>query len=225
MRKFDPDIREWMDLEQPVSPELELDLRNLSTLNRLFGSHSLTLRFMKRWLTPGRCWRILDLATGAGDIPRLIARYARNQNLDVQIDAVDAQASTLEVAARGTPENIQFHQADIREFGGSDQWDIVLCSLALHHFSREDAIAILKRARALAGGHVLVSDLRRSALGTLGVDLLTSVWMTNAMTRNDARLSTRRAFSFTELRDLASDAGWRQYGHARFFCFRQAVWL
>ncbi len=51
----------------------------------------------------------------------------------------------------------------------------MLCSLALHHFSDEDAVRVLRHAASLARRHVLVSDLRRSALGTLGVDLLTAV--------------------------------------------------
>jgi len=45
------------------------------------------------------------------------------------------------------------------------------------------------------------------------------------MTRHDARLSAERAFSFTEMRDLALRAGWQNFGHKRFRFARQAIWF
>jgi hypothetical protein len=45
------------------------------------------------------------------------------------------------------------------------------------------------------------------------------------MTVHDARLSIRRAFSFEELRSLALDAGWNNFGQARFPVTRQAIWI
>jgi len=55
--------------------------------------------------------------------------------------------------------------------------------------------------------------------------LLTSCIFRESMTRFDARLSFRRAFSFPEMRRVASVAGWRRFGHRRFPVCRQAVWL
>ncbi len=228
-RAFDPSMPECMDLEQPVTPALERDLANLVTLNRVFGSHALVLGHLRRRLRPGRTWRILDLATASGDIPRAIARWASRAGLDVQIDAVDFQASTLAIARRDSASfsNIAYHESDIRTFAAADsaRWDVVLCSLALHHFSETDARALLRHAAGLASRHVLVADLRRCALGTLGVDLLTTTWMREPMTVTDARMSVRRAFSFAEFAALAREAGWKNFGHARRFCFRQALWL
>jgi Methylase involved in ubiquinone/menaquinone biosynthesis len=224
-RTFDPAVREQMDLEQPVTPELERDLANLVTLNRLFGSHAIVREFLSARLDPGRRWRILDLATGAGDIPRLVSRLASERRIEVEIDAVDAQSSTLEIARRNAPPDIRFHCADIRNFGEERIWDIVLCSLALHHFSDDDAALVLRRAAGLSRKHVLVTDLRRCTAGTLGVDLLTTLWMREPMTRHDARISVRRAFSFQEMAAMARRAGWTHFEHQRRFCFRQALWM
>lgn len=228
-RQFDPDVREVMDLEQPVTPALERDLANLVTLNRVFGSHALVLGHLHSRLVPRlRPWRILDLATGSGDIPRAIATWAARRRIPVAIDAVDQQTSTLAIAERlsAAHANITYHAGDIRSFGAdAPRWDVVLCSLALHHFSEADATAILRHVAALTARHALVADLRRCAAGTLGVDLLTATLMREPMTMTDARLSVRRAFSFAEFAALARAADWKTFGHARRFCFRQALWL
>ncbi|MEY2549056.1 MAG: hypothetical protein QOD64_1638, partial [Verrucomicrobiota bacterium] len=66
-----------MDRPQPVSAELEADLRNLRQLNRYFGSYRLIEHFLRRWVRPASRVRVLDLATGSGDIPRLVVDHGR----------------------------------------------------------------------------------------------------------------------------------------------------
>ena len=100
-----------------------------------------------------------------------------------------------------------------------------LFSLALHHFSNDEAVALLRRSRALSRGKVLVADLCRSWFAKLSVDLLTATVFREKMTRNDARASVERSFSYPELDHLAHLADWRDYGHRRFRFARQAIWL
>src|SRR3954447_8267005 len=99
-RRFDPSELELMDRPQPVSVELESDLANLRQLNRFFGSHALVSKFLRRWIKPGERLRIVDLATGSGDIPRLVVDYARRVGAEVSVEAIDGQAATLEIARR-----------------------------------------------------------------------------------------------------------------------------
>jgi ubiquinone/menaquinone biosynthesis C-methylase UbiE len=226
VRRFDPAEPELMDRPQPVTAELESDLRNLRQLNRYFGSYRLVEHFLRRWLKPRTELRIVDFATGSGDIPRLIVDHARRIDAEVTVDAVDQQASTVEIArglSRDYPE-IKFIAGDVLTFS-REPYDMVLCSLALHHFAENDAVTLLKRCRALSKQYVLVADLRRGWLATAGVRLLTTLFFRQKMTQIDARLSAARAFSFAEMRSLAERAGWQDFGHARFAFARQAIWL
>ena len=109
--------------------------------------------------------------------------------------------------------------------GNDGGYDIVLCTLAVHHFSEEDAVCLLRRCRKLSRGCVLVSDLRRGFLATVGVYLLTAIIFRAPMTQADGRASARRAFSFAELRSLAERAGWKNFHQRKFRFARQAVWM
>jgi len=216
-----------MDRPQPVSAELDRDLERLRQLNRWFGSHRLVLNFMRRWIKPHTRTRIVDLATGSGDIPRLIANYAREIRAQVEIDALDRQSATLEIARKlssSYPE-ISYREANILEWNSVEAYDIALCTLALHHFSDEDAVRVLRQCRQLSRRFVLVSDLRRGVFLRTGVYLLTAMIFREPMTRHDARLSAVRAFSFSEMRNLALRAGWEHFGHKKFRFARQAMWL
>jgi 2-polyprenyl-3-methyl-5-hydroxy-6-metoxy-1,4-benzoquinol methylase len=216
-----------MDRPQPVSIELERDLERLRQLNRWFGSYGLISTFIRRWIIPGAKLRVVDLATGSGDIPRLLVDHARRIGARIEVDAVDRQAATLEIARKlsvGYPE-ISYHEANILEWDCPQGYDIALCSLVLHHFSDDDAVKLLRRCRELSNRFVLVSDLRRGFLLKTGVLMLTALIFRESMTRFDARLSAQRAFSFGEMGELAIRAGWQNFKHKKFRFARQAIWL
>lgn len=225
-RKFNEDEPELMDRMHTASEDLGTALVNIQRLNEQFGCYRLIRRFLKCWVLPGRPYRLLDLATGYGDIPRMIVDWCREREIAVKIDAVDFHPETLKLAraaSEGYPE-IEYQRSDIREHHSSMTYDVVLCTLALHHFSEEDAVKVLARALALSHHRVLVSDLERSHLAKAGVRLATTFLFREAITRYDARLSIERAFSFREFGLLFDQAGWEGFCHRRFFPARQAVW-
>jgi ubiquinone/menaquinone biosynthesis C-methylase UbiE len=226
-RRFDPANPELMDRPQPVTPELERDLANLRSFNRWFGSHRLIRSFLRRWLKPNSSARILDVATGSGDIPRLIVDYTRRKKIAVRIEAIDQQEATIEIARRLSSryQEINFIAADLFRWEPAAAYDIVISSLVLHHFSDQDAVRVLGKLHQLTRGAVLVADLRRTFWLSAAVQLLTALIYREQMTKIDARLSVERAFSFEEMRDLARRAGWSKFGHARFAVGRQALWI
>jgi SAM-dependent methyltransferase len=226
-RTFDDSIIEMMDRPQTASVELRVNLENLERLNRYFGSYALVRYFLRRWFRPGSTVTAIDFCTGSGDIPRFVVDWCRAYDVGIQITAVDFQPATLELAmekSHSYPE-ITFAVSDVFEFAPAGPVDFVFCSLALHHFADGDAIRLLKHARAIARRGIMVADLERSDLGIAGIYLLTSCIFREPMTRFDARLSFKRAFSFAEMSRLASAAGWQEFGHRRFPVCRQAVWL
>ena len=226
-RVFNATEPELMDRPQPVSNELGACLRNLARLNRYFGSHFLIRKFLRQWLQPAGAYRILDLATGYADIPRMIVSWARARGITVSVEAVDSHPSTLEIARQRSAEyaEISFTLADARSFTASRSFDMVCCSLALHHFSEEDAVKLLARMRDLSHDKILVADLERNELNLACVYAVTSWPFCDPMTRADGRVSVKRSFSYREMEQLATMAGWDDFCHARFPPARQAIWM
>jgi ubiquinone/menaquinone biosynthesis C-methylase UbiE len=165
-----------------------------------------------------------------------MARHARAHGVKPRITAVDFNPATIELAKRRCADypEIEFVAGDAlqiaREQGdpegreGELPYDLVHCSLALHHFSEQDAMELLKNCGML-GKRVLIADLERAWFTTLGVWLLTALFYREPMTKHDGRVSARRAFSHREFRQLAKEAGWMSFSHERFAFCRQAVWL
>src|SRR6267154_4870730 len=123
-RNFDATVLEMMDRPQPVYAELERDLERIRQLNRWFGSYRLVLGFIGNWIRPADKLRVVDLATGSGDIPRLIVDYARKIGARVEIDALDRQPATLEIARRLSADypEISYHEANILEWNAVESY-------------------------------------------------------------------------------------------------------
>jgi ubiquinone/menaquinone biosynthesis C-methylase UbiE len=224
-RRFDPDDPELMDRPQPVSPALERDLENLRGLNRWFGAWRIVRRVLGPVLRQGGSVRIADLCAGSGDLPRLMVELGRQSGTVVQVEAVEGHPATWAIGStycQAEP-GITFVEADVRRWEPAKRPDWIVCSLALHHFTEEDAVAILTKMRRLARKGVLIADLERAWWATAGI-YLASFFYREPMTVEDMRRSALAAFSRQELAAMSAAAGWTNTNHERFWYGRQAVW-
>ena len=202
-----------MDLPGIDDRLLQEDLRNLRLINRFFGGLSATRKHIARLFArvpAGREIRILDLASGSGDQPIALVRYARSVHRRVHITAVDRNPTMLGVSREltaGFPE-IRILEADITKLDGKT-WDadIVLCSLALHHFSIPDAVRLLATMYRLSSVGFIVNDLNRNWIAAWSAWIYTHLTTRNPLTLNDSYASVLRAFTPSELRTMSEKAG------------------
>jgi ubiquinone/menaquinone biosynthesis C-methylase UbiE len=209
--------------------ELAASLRDVRRVNLLFGGLSTVRRNLPRLLaatSPERPVTILDLATGSADIPINVVRWARDQGREVEITATDFSTDILTVAARRVARypNIHLMQCDARKVPFPDaSFDIVLCSLALHHFPPVDAVRVLAEMDRLSGVGFIVNDLARSRPGYIGAWLVGRLATRNRITRHDAPLSALRAYTPEELRAMLREAGVQDVVVHRSPWFRMAA--
>ena len=215
-----------MDLPHQDSEALRKDLVQLSGLNRTFGARRAVASLFQRLTANLRRVVLVDLASGYGDHGRNLTEKARARNLELAVIALDSQRKTLQIARRATPSDhkILYVQADARHLPLRNQRaDLVFCSLALHHFSDEDAVVVLREMNRVGRLGSACIDLVRSRMAACGIWLLTTFIVRDPMVKHDARLSIRRAFTAREMRGLAERAGWRSLEQTKFFWFQQAV--
>jgi hypothetical protein len=86
-------------------------------------------------------------------------------------------------------------------------YDIVMCTLFLHHLDEANTREMLAKMAAAARLMVIVDDLRRNVLGYAFAWLGTRVFTRSHVVHTDGPLSVRAAFTIDEMRRLANDAG------------------
>jgi ubiquinone/menaquinone biosynthesis C-methylase UbiE len=157
---------------------------------------------------------VLDLATGAADIPRAIVAWVRKSGIKIKVTAVDGNEEVLRSArewCRDWPE-IQLQRSDLLELPYEPKsFDIVICSLALHHFTTDDAIRVLRRMNEIARIGYALNDLQRSWVTIWTSELLARTIMRSPIVRHDGPQSFRAAFTVRELRSMAEQAGMKNF--------------
>jgi ubiquinone/menaquinone biosynthesis C-methylase UbiE len=224
-RRFDPALPEMMDRRGNDATLLRADLRVLEKINRFLGGHRIPLLYLPEFLKQ-KSVSILDLGTGAADVPRAIAGWAKANDFCVQITAIDGNPEILQIAREnvaGWPE-ICLESADLLHLPyPPGSFDIVLCSLTLHHFPEGDAVAILRRIHDIARGGYIINDLRRNRTAIWLSKVMARSLITNPIARFDAPASCERAFTPAELDAMARRAGLSRFTIHRHRFFRMAL--
>jgi SAM-dependent methyltransferase len=179
--------------------------------------------------------RVLDVATGSGDAPINLARQARRCGVELELWACDVSAVALGEAqrrAQAAGERVRTFVADAQAddqawaaalaharvrtgaSGGAGEgargapgFDVVMCSLFLHHLDGPDVTRVLARMGDASSGLVLAHDLERSAMGLTLASVVPRLLTRSRVVHVDAVRSVRGAYTREELLELAGGAG------------------
>jgi ubiquinone/menaquinone biosynthesis C-methylase UbiE len=216
-------MAEWMDAADADPAELRRSLAFIRRVNSLLGYTRSTLhhldRFSRRWRA-GETIRILDVATGSGDIPLAILRWAGRRGFDVRVVGLDLHAATAREAAGAAraagdavePFHLRIVLGDALRLPFADgSFDYVLSAMFLHHLDDADAARVLREIARVARRGIIVADLLRHRRAYAWISLFTL--FAGPMVRHDARVSVAQAFTRAEVLRLADAAG---LGYARY---------
>ena len=197
-------------LDDPgADPEtVRRSLANITRANRWFGgtaSLGWALAQTTRGVPPGTTLTLLDLGTGAGDLPVAARRWGARRGIDIVPVGLELSPVAARLAGRaGVPTFVANATAPpVREAGV----DIVLVSQLAHHLNADGVVALLAAADRASRGAVIVLDLRRARLAGVAFRAGATLLGFDAVTRHDGLVSIRRGYSAAELRALARRAG------------------
>jgi 2-polyprenyl-3-methyl-5-hydroxy-6-metoxy-1,4-benzoquinol methylase len=185
-------------------------LRGLARLN-FFGSAGVlwpALAALAR-TNSGSPLRVLDLATGGGDVPLRLWRRARKAGIPLQIEGCDVNPFAVEqatAAATKAGADVRFFVHDALRGGQLRGYDAAISSLFLHHLNEDEAIKFLQ-VMAGSGQMVLVNDLERSLSNFAMVFVASRLVTRSPVVHADALRSVEAAFTLKEVQSLTEGAG------------------
>lgn len=155
--------------------------------------------------------QILDIASGGGDVGLNIALRAKRAGISVEVDGCDispyAVKHASELAQRMHLDQVHFYERDILQEPSEKKYDVVMCSLFLHHLDEKQSGQLLNIMSNLTRHLMLVNDLRRTRTGYwlawAGCRLLTR----SPIVHTDGPLSVAGAFTMSEVAELAEQSG------------------
>ncbi len=215
-------------LERPptfggTASKVDRSFRELRCANRYLGGTRSILKHLQPFITErqGHEIRVLDVGSGASDIPAAVALWARERNLRCHIVALDRHADAARAALT---ESIAFPEIQPLQGDGftppfkPETFDFVLCSMMLHYFSNGAATMMLSVLAGLASQAVIITDIERHWIPLRAIDVLSTLFR-DRIVRAGFKDSVLRGFTSREFDSMAKKSGlshWRIYRHFPF---------
>lgn len=176
----------------------------------------------------GQRLRILDVASGGGDVPIGLWHRAKRAGIDAEVVGCDVSPVALEFArtrAASEGAGVEFRVVDALAGELPAGFDVVTNSLFLHHLDEGEVVSFLAKAAAAARRAVIVDDLVRSRAGHFFARVGTHLISRCDVVHVDGPRSVEGAVTIDEARALASRAGLSSANIVRRFpCRWHLVW-
>lgn len=203
---------ELLDTDQGAPAEVEQTLRDLRFINRWFGGVSTTRRMLKKVLersplgaagfratrwegsSPTPEATLLDAGAGSGDVSLSSARQLAPQ-ARIRVTLLDRRPAHM---PRNGASRIAADALSLPFLDSS--FDLVTCSLLVHHLEREQIVRFVNEALRVARVAVLLNDLRRDPLHL--ALMYTGFPLFGRLTRHDGVASVRRSYTPREMLEM-----------------------
>ena len=184
-------------------------LDKLELTNRLLGGNRVTILGLKKIIKnipKNNIITIIDLGCGHGDILRDIAKFGKKNEYSFKLIGIDANIAAIDYAielSKNYPE-ICFKSIDIlsKDFK-VESYDVVLCTLFLHHFQNKELISFLKTTIQKATIGIVVNDLHRHKLAYYLFKFI-GIFVKNKTFKKDGLTSILRAFKRKDLEYISN---------------------
>nr|WP_315253933.1 methyltransferase domain-containing protein [uncultured Flavobacterium sp.] len=222
-RTDDSEIMDDFQLEGDVLKEA---LDKIAQINQLLGGNKLTLKGVEKLLKKNpssNLITIVDVGCGNGDMLRKLADFGYQNNLNLELIGIDANKFTVNYAADLSKgySNIAYRCEDIFDKSFSElKYDIVLCTLTLHHFKNDEIVKLLELFNKKSKLGFVVNDLHRNAVAYRLFQVLCFVFRLNKMSREDGLTSILRGFKKEELTAFSEKLGFKKYSIQWKWAFR-----
>jgi ubiquinone/menaquinone biosynthesis C-methylase UbiE len=202
-----------MDDPKLAKPDRERALAGLARLNRVSGVAGAMYHHLRRYARvhalENRPLSVLDVASGAGDIPLAWGRRAKREGLNMQLTLLDSNSVVVEAQqqrARRMDVEVLSLQHDCLKTPLPAGFDVVTCSLFLHQLDEHQAFRLLQEMQSATENAMVICDLERSRTNLVVVQIASRLLTRSKIVHHDAANIVRSAYTMNEFEDLAQNA-------------------
>lgn len=217
-------IPELLDSDAGTPAEIAGSFSDLRRINSWFGGVRTTgamVEYVARQ-TSVASLSLLEVAAGAGDVPRSVCEQLGQRGIRVEVSLLDRAISHLKHRTDGLPA-IGGDALAVPFADGS--FDLVSCCLFAHHLQPEELVRFVNEGLRVCRVAVLINDLIRDPLH---LALVYAGWplYRSRLTKHDAPASVRAAYTLEEMRDILKRTSGREIMLRRHYLFRMGavVW-
>lgn len=205
-------VDEWMD-DPALPPDRHRHaLSGLRRLNQISGVSSALMRQLTRLAASAskhRPLKILDVASGSGDLPIAWLKAAKRKKIPMAVTALDISETAMQTASEAaTRADVELGTIcrDALHDGLPTGFDVVTCSLFMHHLDPPDVSKLIHEMWRASERAMVICDLERSRTNLALVAASARLVTRSDVVHFDASASVRGAYTRAEFSKLLQQA-------------------
>jgi len=196
--------KELLDNNNIPFSDIRKNMQELDFINRHLGGHQITLKGFKQLAGKKKEVVVCEIGCGGGDNLVAIYNWCSSRNIKVLCIGIDIKKECIEFAETRTELSAitKWITSDYRTVHFTTLPDIIFSSLFCHHFTDDELVLQFKwmKEKSLLG--FFINDLHRNSLAYYSIKILTKVFSSSYLVKNDAPVSVARGFLKKELEQL-----------------------
>lgn len=217
--------KELLDNDNIPFAAIQRNMQELNFINTWLGGHAISISAFKQLIGNKKNVRICEIGCGGGDNLLAIKKWANQKGIAVEMIGVDIKKECIDFAKgrKGFEDSTVFIHCDYKLVVFDKRPDFIFSSLFCHHFTDLELIQQFAWMKQNCTLGFFVNDLQRNAIAYYAIKLLTTLFSSSYLVKNDAPLSVKRGFRKIELETLLSKAGLKHVSVSWKWAFRYLI--
>jgi len=216
--------KELLDKDDIPFADIRQNMRELNTINTWLGGHAITLTGFKKLLGTKKSIHICEIGCGDGNNLYQLYKWCKKNNIEFSCTGIDIKLECIETAKQEyTIENASWVAQDYKKVAFTTKPDIIFSSLFCHHFKEEDLVFQLRWMQQNSSIGFFINDLQRHWFAYHSIKIITKLFSSSYLVKNDAPLSVARGFHKNEWTELFNKAAIKNFSVEWKWAFRYLI--
>jgi 2-polyprenyl-3-methyl-5-hydroxy-6-metoxy-1,4-benzoquinol methylase len=216
--------QELLDKDDIPFADIRRNMQELNTINVWLGGHNITLAGFKKLLGKKGSVHICEIGCGDGNNLYQLYKWCKKHNIQFSCTGVDIKPECIQSAKKDYAiEKACWIAQDYKTVEFKSKPDIIFSSLFCHHFKEEELYYQLQWMKQNAATGFFINDLQRNWFAYHSIKVITKIFSSSYLVKNDAPLSVARGFRKNEWVELLNKAGISNYAIEWKWAFRYLI--
>ena len=216
--------KEFLDEDDIPFEDIRTNMQELNTINTWLGGHAITRSGFKKLLANKKAVHVCEIGCGDGNNLYQLYKWCKRHKITFRCTGIDIKPECIETAKKDYAiENADWIVQDYKTVSFESRPDIIFSSLFCHHFTEGELIHQLQWMQRNAAVGFFINDLQRHWFAYHSIKVITQIFSSSYLVKNDAPLSVARGFHQQEWQQLFSKAGIKDYTIEWRWAFRYLI--
>ena len=217
--------KELLDSNDIPFNDIVTNMKELNFINTWLGGHKISKEGLKQLAGNNKVLTVCEIGCGGGDNLVALNQWCKQKNILAKFIGIDLKEPCIALGKTRKPqlENTTWIVNDYRNVVFDRKPDVIFSSLFCHHFTNGQLMEQLLWMQQHSTIGFFINDLERNPLAYYLIKMLTFLFSSSYLVKNDAPLSVARGFKKREWQCLFQSVNLLQFRVEWKWAFRHLI--